>query len=349
MTYKQKYIKYKNKYLYLKNQVGGNFIINIISDNTRFNIIKKSLNNTYIYIINDNERKSSCAYEITTNIICLVEDIDIFYLMKINIDTGEIVYLIDDELLFIKCQIEDKIIDFYSKNKGLLVYNLKKNFKDIFIINYFIEDTLDISNVKAPLEHLNSLLKIKCPNLEIEFDYMYNLKNVIPSLSNSPNYNDLTLCLYYNDGETENCNSSIKCIKEKDGIELVSKTNLDFINKKYNKLLRAVIIIISKFITIKNHSTGIITQINKIYSDAHNPISAWLFINSFNAQPDSNKFSKFINERPLTFELFEEYIYGKKPTLKTYIEINEINIDKAKEIFDSLLSNSDTDIGLKCY
>jgi tyrosyl-tRNA synthetase len=98
-------------------------------------------------------------------------------------------------------------------------------------------------------------------------------------------------------------------------IEIMSRTNTKYEGKKYNKLLRAVIVIISNKLNIE-----------KIISSAENPISAYLFLKYLNAIPD---------------DTFKEYLLSNKI-------LNENEILKIKENVNlkSILENYKDENGL---
>ena len=149
------------------------------------------------------------------------------------------------------------------------------------------EDKLNAA--KKEINKLNILLKEKCSNLSLNLDYLYNLKGNVELYSESyvNELNLLVLCLY----NKNNCISSIELILEDNNIVINSKTNQAFEGKKYNKLLRGVVIVIS----------SIIPNINKLISYAGNIISAWLLINYYNAS-----ISPEIDENVIFYKFLEQ-------------------------------------------
>jgi hypothetical protein len=345
MNYQEKYLKYKTKYLNLKAQSGGINIIEIISDNVKFEITTKILNDKKIYIVKDKDTKKTYTSVLIKDKICIIdEDIKTgnyyFYLMKINIDNGDILSP-NDEFKDVQKQIEDILES--TSDTDRIIFDIMRNVKNATVIRFYgIANglSMDLSEAQIIIDELNIQLKRKCTNLEIKFDHMYKLTNSIVSFHED--YNILTLCLYNGD----NCVSSIQLthpVNNISNITISSKTSPDYEGRKYNKMLRAIIIIISKFIKYN----GISEIIKTIYSSAVNPISAWLFINSFNAKTNDKIFNEFIKDKELSFDLVEEY-FKKDPEitgLNTYIEVNDINIAKAIEIFNLLLDAEDQ---LKC-
>lgn len=172
---------------------------------------------------------------------------------------------------------------------------------DVMIIDDVCVQPIDLSYAKDFLNDLNNVLKTKCPNLELEFDYMYNLNCVKVNKPFSV-LKKVILCL----NNSEGCISSIVLdINEKDrSVEISSNTDKIYENKKYNKLLRAVIIMLV-------HSLNI--DIDYIISNAVNPISAYLLVKYFKAIIPNNEtnesFYNFINNNNI--ELNEETDYKK--------------------------------------
>ena len=151
------------------------------------------------------------------------------------------------------------------------------------------------------------------------------------------------MCLY----NGNNCISSIELTYEGNGMMAIdSKTREINRGKKYNKLLRSVIIIVSSLIIC--HENKII----KIGSRAVNPISAWLLINYFNTTYESDRPKKLETyletHSPITDRksLNEFYEMHKSCDLNITVELNAENIRKANELFDNLTSNNPNSI--KC-
>ena len=139
-----------------------------------------------------------------------------------------------------------------------------------------------------------------------------------------------------------NCISSIELNEDEEGnLQINSKTISEFEGKKYNKLLRGVVIIIA----------SLIDGVQKIVSDAINPISAWLLISAYNAviPPDNDEnisFYKFLStkaDKTITQKTLQEFKEYDKLNFRLYLftELNEINVRKSYDMFRSLV-----DVGL---
>ena len=314
-----KYLKYKNKYLNLKKQIGGAKIIHFVDDDDRFVIDMKTIDDIDLFIITDKvtRRKMSTMLHDDDDIIVLKKN-DNYYVIKINKKTSTIIKMTDEHKSTLLKEIMAKINinEYIYKNTPFVTSTLSPN----------------IINAQNKIIQLNIELHKKCANLFLRFDFGYNMTGCT-FMFNKYNYNFLTLCLYFD----KTCVSSIqlhfdtrnKCVV------IYSKTSSDYENKKYNKLLRAVVIIICDFIIIQE------TKINYVFAKATNPISAFVLINSFNGSPPlliQSRIINGINDDNITYAEISEYIKINK-FIDIYIDINEINVRKATDVFNSLLSS----------
>jgi hypothetical protein len=192
------------------------------------------------------------------------------------------------------------------------------------------------------ISELNSLLNIKCNNLSLSLNYIYNSPNnrSITVFDNNE-IDKLLLCLNNNYG----CISSIlfdvrEHIDDSDysfdsddssrelELSLSSKTKEKFEGKKYNKFLRAVVVLICPLL-----------QIRYIASFAINPISAYLLMTHFNAVPDQKfirfmkKFLKTNAEIPLLEFLQNKYQQPINLEIDTY---NATTAQKAQAVINEL-------------
>ena len=224
----------------------------------------------------------------------------------------ELLSLIDSKK-FISINIDDDVTEIVND------YNINKD------------------NTITALNELNKILRKTCPNLELKFDYLINQPGILSVLHM---YNLLTLCLY-NQG---NCIASVVCmIKPHENnfwIVIGSQTNPSMQGKNFNKLLRAAIINIANLVTVNGKN------IQGIFSEAENPISALLLLKYFNANVLNDD---YLNEKVnkefqgnkrslITHDFIKEYMeeYGD---IQLFIELNAINIAKAKEVFETTTIN----------
>ena len=133
-------------------------------------------------------------------------------------------------------------------------------------------------------------------------------------------------------------------------IEIASRTDSKYEGRQFNKLLRAVIFVIGKFIKTYNN-----TPIRIISSVAENPISAYLMIDTFDSAPFSEDYKLLRTlmkpkEGFLTKEEKEEFFkniekYMDKPEGETEYR-NKINtsfntsqdIKTAEKVFHNILN-----------
>lgn len=200
---------------------------------------------------------------------------------------------------------------------------------------------VNIDGAILRLNELNRMLQSKCPSLEVRLNYFINQPGILSTFYTE---NLLTLCLY-NQG---NCIASIMCKLENyplfgmtdedfererpipNSFEISSETNISVQGRKFNKLLRAVLIIISNQITVTKNpqirlepledvpppppSQSLLLPrlpppptmpissamrgpaIQHILSQAINPISAWLSINYYNAEIIEPAFIQYIRD-----------------------------------------------------
>jgi len=199
---------------------------------------------------------------------------------------------------------------------------------------------INLNAAKSYVNILNEKLNITCPNFRINIDYIFGLPeySIINTYSNlvvnGRDADSLLLCLFHNN----NCVSSLTMTIDGDKISIDSKTNSIYEGRKFNKLLRAVLIIIAKSLN---------ENIHFITSEAINPISAYLMINSFNATATNYENETLIipNSEDIDYEENLKTILKneikKNDFLFLKVELNEPNIQKAQQVFDTIIDNID--------
>ena len=167
--------------------------------------------------------------------------------------------------------------------------------------------------------------------------------------------NEMVLCLNYNNNGISSCISSLTIEQSSfgDGVELVSRTDDRYQGRQFNKLLRAVIIIIGSSIKYANDNA----PIQFIVSIAENPISAYLMINTFKARPfpfpfaDAPPLPPLIKSREDKVPIDAIETYMDKPEgetkyknkIETIVLINNAKtketIAAAEEVFENILNS----------
>ncbi len=143
------------------------------------------------------------------------------------------------------------------------------------------------------------------------------------------NGNTLLLCLF----NGNNCISSLELDIEPNvnsNIYISSKTNKLYEKRKYNKLLRAIIIIIAKSID---------PAIQYIQSAAINPVSAYLMLHSFNAVYKNRVTETKLNKDSTYEEIEAEMELRGDDALITSVELNDENNAIAHRVFESIIEN----------
>ena len=185
-----------------------------------------------------------------------------------------------------------------------------------------------ILKAKEKVAALNAELQKKCENLSLELGFHAEFKNR-PNVSIYENMKNPQIILCLNLGAK--CVSSIACkiTKNTRSMEISSKTHESHEGKKYNTLMRAVILLVASSIEYKvamkssksrgksktktktkKASSNTKKTVNKVISRSINPISTLLLVKYFNA--NNNDFEEYLEEnkidkRKLTLEEVKEF------------------------------------------
>jgi hypothetical protein len=191
---------------------------------------------------------------------------------------------------------------------------------------------LDLTVAKGIIHALNIELQPTCPGFYLHIDYLTSF----PMGSTVSMYSELwlnyfmrpplLLCLMHGD----DCVSSITMkVREREiiDINIDSKTNERYEGRKFNTLLRAVAIMISK---------GLSKSAEQLTSDAINRISARLMITLFNA----TRLDKTAYEYKTLDELNKiiEADFSVHGGMETCVELNEENIARATSVFHETIA-----------
>ena len=158
----------------------------------------------------------------------------------------------------------------------------------------------------------------KC-GVELRLDYGYKL-DLIP-------LNKINLGLFYQD-------TVVSYIvfyhwTDEHSIVIASHTTEVYEGRKYNILLRAISILLGKYMY----------DSEKLISYASNPISVWIMTQHFDAEMDGD-FKKYTKKHPFSFEHTKKYLENKYITLTVPLE--KKYLDKATRVYEHILSE------LKC-
>jgi len=291
--------------------------INIINKNIIYSI---TINGCIYYFLGQNKKY----------LLVLINDE--YYMLKLDESHKDIdMTLLED----IKQQLPINDV----RTKRSLIKYLRRI--DILYFKYDVcHKNLDLRPAQAKVLELTGILQTKCPNLSLHLDYIYNMhppNNRFAIRVRNPYL--LILCLYNEHG----CISSISINFEDESINIDSVTDSNFEGKKYNKLLRSVVILISVLLPV---------HISRIISVAINPISAYLLITYFGGiipppdiVPDNIEFFTFLQESHITItpetdykELFKEFEKTNREfELVVYIELTPKNIANAEVKFQTIL------------
>lgn len=294
--------------------------INIINKNIIYSI---TINGCIYYFLGQNKKY----------LLVLINDE--YYMLKLDESHKDIdMTLLED----IKQQLP---INDVMKKRSLIKY-LRRT--DILYFRYDVcHKSLDLRRAQAKVLELTRILQTKCPNLSLHLDYIYNMhppnNRFVLWGTIYPNPYLLVLCLYNEHG----CISSISINLEDESINIGSVTDSKFEGKKYNKLLRCVIILISVLLPL---------HISRIISGALNPISAYLLLTYFGGiipppaiESGNTNFFRFLETNSISITPETDYKELCKEFEKTngefelvvYIELTQENIANAERKFHAIL------------
>jgi hypothetical protein len=235
----------------------------------------------------------------------------------------------EEEILSMSINNPNLVKDAYNKRIRLLT--LFKEIPDFLYLhprNLRCIPLQNLDSAKGIIESLNLKLIKKCPGFMINIDYILNFEDhslITLYGNNVATPYKLLLCLFYGN----NCVSSLTIIISKNGneIHINSETNEQYKGRKFNKLLRSILIIIGK-------SLGV----NVVISDAINPISAWLMVNSFNAV-SKNELDETVIDKTTNFEKIKPIIDSTVDRMVTSVVLlNDENIENAQNVFDRTIT-----------
>lgn len=204
---------------------------------------------------------------------------------------------------------------------------IKESLNEIYDFNYLslpneCFNKINLDSTRNLLYTLNN--ELNCKYYRLSLDYVFEMENNTEINSAGYNSTTLLLCMF----KQNICISSIIINYNEDNKEIIiySKTKKEHEGNKINKLLRSIIVLISK---------ELFPDVKSILSSSINPISSYLMINYLNAKAyDEND-----NELDISsFNSIKKYI-DENNGIYTKIIVNEENINNAKTVFSNIIKN----------
>jgi hypothetical protein len=212
---------------------------------------------------------------------------------------------------------------------------------------------VQLSDAQAIIAGINQRLAQRCPDLSIQIGTVATIES---STKTATQYTmvrgsitrnrsaKILLCL----NKSGMCISSIEIypMPYEDFININSRTATSEEGKKYNKLLRTVLVLIA----------GSIRGVRRIHSIAVNPISAWLLINNYqvdiNRDTHNAEFLAFLEENhsasPISISILGEYYAThSQPMVSIYVPLTEYNRSQANMQLHTLI-RTDVQTGIIC-
>ena len=223
---------------------------------------------------------------------------------------------------------------------------------------------LFLRDAQTKITELNGHLQKKCPNLRLRLDFVKNLSGTVTRYSRvvgpttRARGKRLILCLYkdgcgnaYSEGRRRSpeeydskCISSIEMnVFFGDEFTINSRTEEKEEGKKYNKMLRAVVMLVG----------GLIPGINHLHSVAENRISAWLLIHNFQVKYNTignDDFFNYLRTGNMDINnLSKEQIFAfyadktQNNLISLNIPFNTHNTNSAMKLFMNSVNTSSSD------
>ena len=184
---------------------------------------------------------------------------------------------------------------------------------------------VDLQPAKHIIAQLNDELQKTCPDFYLNIDYITSF----PQDSTASLYSDvmlnsyfqppLVLCLFTGN----DCVSSLTLKIKESELTIDSRTNERYEGRKFNTLLRAVAIIISKSLN---------AGAERLVSSALNIVSTILMIKRFNAVSEGGDISSKTVPPEKLDKVIKDY-YEHRGGMETHVELNEENIANATTVF----------------
>jgi hypothetical protein len=247
--------------------------------------------------------------------------------------------------------IQENIIELCKKalSKKRIINRHQDLAKNVVLLQSCVVD-IDLNAAQTKLDSLNEKLQTKCPHLLIKLNHFFDYKESMPRYSEHNHvcvgcrfYDTLILALCTI--PQEKCISTIEIAFSSTGEVLInSKTDTEDEGKKYNKLLRSVLLIIGNKIENAQY----------IKSIAVNPASAWLLLKYSKASIEpGNHFEEYLQQNnysleSITQEILKDYYDAKNKPIHLIVPLNKTTADNSNKEFMKLVADESIANEIKC-
>ena len=291
------------------------------------------VNEKYIYQINIDDCPRYISVNINIEYIGAIYN-DQFHVFKLTDGAipedfqAQFAYIDEEKINILsgKLKLKTKTYDNIFAKEDII--DSLNNIPDFLFISTDEFECIDFKNLdtaKIIIEQLNVDLHRTCPNFSLNIDYVFSLSDpsiVTTFTQPSPLANTILLCLF----NGNNCVSSLELELYDDILSISSRTNELYQERKFNKLLRSVIIIIAK---------AIVPSFNSVESLAVNATSAYLMLHSFNAvYIDST--NQIVLDKNSSYEDIKA-VRDKPKIIISRVELNDENIQNAVAVFNETI------------
>ena len=195
---------------------------------------------------------------------------------------------------------------------------------------------IELTTAHKKINELNDFIKTK--RIFLSLDYVYNIKppKGIITLYAWLGTTQLVLCLNNDEG----CIASIGLSPDSESIRIYSKTKPEYEGRKYNTLLRCVVMILAPLLS---------SDFKLIKSEAENPISAYLLLQKFDGFIPNSKYNeditKFLSAKEQVQDyrtLLQEYklsLGGESFGVEIHCPVNEDTVKKNESAFHDYFGN----------
>lgn len=219
---------------------------------------------------------------------------------------------------------------------------LLRNRTQLFLMNVrtatlVAHEKIEFNNAALVVQSLNEKLGDACPGWYLKLDWLYELSGEVAGYYGN---NVLTLCLFFGN----KCVSSVQLETGlmHSALEMASFTLPDMEGRKFNRFLRACVILIASELTMDG------SPVKVLHSTAVNKVSAHLIMTHYDVYMDVD-FKSYLKklqaqkkDNTVTMELLDEYM--KDHYMNFDIDIED-NMENALKEVDTLTTG---DARLRC-